>query len=329
VFASIKTLFSSKNFECHVSRIEQAKKVVGNTPLAHIDTINGTNIFAKLEYFNPFSYSVKDRAAAYMLTGPLERGEIDPSRDFIWIEASSGNLGIAYGKIGKYLGLETMIVTPSIVGETTFRRVKASVTNCEKTPGGYCPRGERDGALKKVVDMWIDNPDKYIWRDQYTTEDNIRAHQETTGPEIWKETEGKITALVVGTGTGGTIIGTGIYLKEQNQNIEIVGAQPQVNHHIQGLRNFSESMKSSIIKRNEDLIDNWIEISDKEAFEHTKELWRRGYPVGTSSGLNYAAARKTAKKGINGAITTLFPDTFINSFKIMENYLITGKIKDS
>ena len=102
MFASNKTLFSSENLECHISRIELTKKVVGKTPLAHIDTINGTHVFAKLEYFNPFSYSVKDRTAAYMLTGPLERGEIKPSSDIIWIEASSGNLGIAYGKIGKH-----------------------------------------------------------------------------------------------------------------------------------------------------------------------------------------------------------------------------------
>jgi len=328
VFASNKTLFSSENLECHISRIELTKKVVGKTPLAHIDTINGTHVFAKLEYFNPFSYSVKDRTAAYMLTGPLERGEIKPSSDIIWIEASSGNLGIAYGKIGKHLGLKTMIVTPSIVGDTTLERVKTSAHACEKTPGGYCPRGERDGALRKVMDLWIDDPDKYIWRDQYTTEDNIGAHKETTGPEIFKQTEGKITTLVVGTGTGGTIIGTGLYLKEQNPEIEIIGVQPQAKHHIQGVRNFDESMKSSIIKRNEELIDDWVEISDRQAFEHTKELWRQGYPVGTSSGLNYAAARKIAKER-NGVITTIFPDAFINSFKIVENYLITGEIRDT
>lgn len=323
MFASTETFFSPINTEYNLLKIKKIKNSIGNTPLEHIETINGTKIFAKLEYFNAFSYSIKDRTAAFMLTGPLERGEINPSSDIIWIEASSGNLGIAYGKIGTYLGINTMIVTPSIVGDMTFRRVQASATNYEKTPGGYCPRGERDGALRRVADLWIDNPDKYVWRDQYTTEDNIRAHKETTGPEIWTQTKSKITTLVVGTGTGGTIIGTGLYLKKQNPEIEIIGVQPQVNHHIQGLRNFKESMKSSILKRNEELIDGWVEIGDKEAFEHTKELWRKGYPAGTSSGLNYAAVRKIAKTRKKGTITTVFPDTFINSFKIMEDYLIT------
>jgi len=326
VFALNNTSFLPENSINYESRMQKIKKVVGNTPLAHIDNINGTNVFAKLEYFNPFSFSIKDRTAAYMLTGPLERGEISPSGDILWIEASSGNLGIAYGKIGKYLDLETLIVTPSIVGDTTIRRVKSSVTVCEKTPGGYCPRGERDGALKKVVDMWIDNPDKYVWRDQYTTEDNIRAHKETTSSEIWKQTRGEITTLVVATGTGGTIIGTGLGLREQNPEIEVIGVQPQANHHVQGVRNLEESMKSSIIKRNEELIDDWIEISDKQVFEHTKKLWRMGYPVGTSSGLNYAAVRKIAKERRNGVVVTVFPDAFINSFKIVENYLVNGKI---
>jgi cysteine synthase B len=263
-----------------------------------------------------------------MITGPLERGEIHLTKDVIWIEASSGNLGIAYGKIGRILGLKTMVVTPSIVGGTTFKRIVEYSPLSERTPGGYCPRGERDGALKKVLDTWMTDPEKYVWRDQYSNEDNLRAHKETTGPEIWNQTNGKVTTLVVATGTGGTIIGSGAYLKTQDPEIELVGVQPQLNHHVQGVRNYKESMKPLILEGHEDLIDEWVDVDDAETFEATKMLWRKGYPVGTSSGLNYAASRKIAKERRNSLITTVFPDTFLNSFKLMQKYLLTGKIED-
>lgn len=325
VFASVQ----APSEEGYLSTIRSIRETVGRTPLAHIETVNDTRIFAKLEYFNPFSRSVKDRTAAYMLTGPLEKREVDPGRDTIWIEASSGNLGIAYGKIGRLLGLKTMVVAPSIVGDVTFRRIRSTTTFSEITPGGYCPRGERDGAIKKVMDTWVSQPEKFVWRDQYSNEDNITAHEETTGPEIWKQTKGRITTLVAATGTGGTIIGCGLYLKEQDPRIEIVGVQPQVKHHIQGVRNYEESLKPLLLTQREDLIDEWIEIDDKEAFDATKLLWRKGFPAGTSSGLNYVASRKIARRRRGTEVVTLFPDAFTNSFKIMQNYLTTGRIEDS
>jgi cysteine synthase B len=327
-FASTKSFSSHERNEGFLVGIKEIKESVGNTPLAHISDSNGSDIYAKLEYFNPFSHSVKDRTAVYMLTGPLERAEVNPGNGVIWIEASSGNLGIAYGKIGKILGLKTMVVTPSIVGDTTFKRIKSSATLSEITPGGYCPRGERDGAIKKVMDTWMSDPEKYVWRDQYSNEDNIRAHMETMGPEIWEQTKGKVTTLVLATGTGGSLIGTGLFLKEKKPEIEIIGVQPQVGHHIQGVRNYNESLKPLILERNEGLIDEWIEIDDKEAFEATKMLWRSGFPVGTSSGLNYAASKRIAKRVRGSTIVTLFPDIFTNSLRIVQNFISTGKIED-
>jgi cysteine synthase B len=326
VFAS--TLLSYNDDELSFSRISNVKTAVGNTPLSYIETLNGTQIYAKLEYFNPFSYSIKDRTAVYMMAGPLERGEIFPSKDKLWIEASSGNLGIAYGKIGSLLGLRTMIVAPSIIGDFTFKRILEHSPLSERTPGGYCPRGERDGALKKVMDVWIMDSETYVWRDQYSIEDNIQAHKETTGPEIWNQTKGKVTTFVVATGTGGTLVGSGMFLKTQDPEIKIVGVQPQVNHHVHGLRNYQESMKPLILKEHEGIIDEWMDVDDVETFQATKSLWGAGYPVGTSSGLNYAAARTLAKERKKSLIVTIFPDTFLNSFKFMQNYLLTGKIED-
>jgi len=275
--------------------------------MAHLDTVNGNRIHAKLEHLNPFSGSVKDRAAAYMLTGPLERGEIDPLEEKVWIEASSGNLGIAYGMIGAYLGIETYIVVPSVTDEETLEILKESVSHYMVTPGGYCPRGERDGAIKMVADLWMDDPKKYEFRDQYRSRDNIRAHVETTGPEFWNQTGGKITHLVLAPGTGGTIIGSARYLKSRNPDVKIIAVQPQKDHQIQGVRNFEESMKSIIFKDNEEIIDGWAHVSDKEAFQAMERLWREGYHVGSSSGLNYAAALKVAKDEEDAVIATLFP----------------------
>jgi len=259
-----------------------------------------------------------------MLEGAIKRGEII-SDNVVFIEASSGNLGIAYGNAGRFFGLKITIVIPSIVGEETYRRIKESGATVEKTPDGYCPRrDEQDGAIVKVKDMFLEDPNK-IWLDQYSNADNIRAHEEGTGPEIWKQTKGKVKRIVLGAGTGGSIVGIARYVKRQSLDVQSVIATPQKDHHIHGLRNFEESLEPAIIRRNKNLIDDWMEIADKDAFETTKYLWEKGYPVGTSSGLNYFAARKIAKENRSSLIVTLFPDTWYNSFKLMQNYVVGGK----
>lgn len=298
------------------------KKIIGKTPLLEIDKINGNTIYTKLEYYNPLSHSVKDRPAVYMFETAIENRIIDLEKS-TFIEASSGNFGIAYGLAGRFLGLKTMIVIPSVVGKTTFNRVQKTGAIVEKTPDGYCPlRNERDGAIVKVKDLWLQNP-KMEYLDQYSNINNIRAHYESTGPEIWKQTSGKVNAVVIGAGTGGSIIGISKYLKEMNPKIKCVALQPQKNHHIQGLRNYKESLEPVIIQKNRKLIDEWMEVSDKEAFNATEYLWRLGFFVGTSSGLNYVGSKKIAKKYKNLNVVTLFPDLGLNSFKLMQEKIIT------
>jgi cysteine synthase B len=301
-------------------KISFLKKIIGNTPLINLDEINGNHIRAKLEYFNPFSHSVKDRTAISMFEGSIKKHETNP-KDTIFIEASSGNLGIAYGLTGQFLGLKTMIVIPSIVGNVTFNRIKKTGAVVEKTPDGYCPRrNERDGAIVKVKDMWLKDPKKEFLN-QYGNPDNIRAHYEGTGPEIWEQTQEKVKVVVMGAGTGGSIIGTAKYLKKMNPKIKCVAVQPQENHHIQGLRNYKESLEPEIIQKNRNLIDDWIEVSDKDAFMATEYLWREGFFVGTSSGLNYIATKRIAKEYRNSDLVTLFPDTGLNSFKLMQQHI--------
>ena len=302
-------------------KISFLKKIIGNTPLKSLDKINGNHIQAKLEYFNPLSHSVKDRTAISMFEGSIKKHGTN-LKDSTFIEASSGNLGIAYGLVGQFLGLKTMIVIPSIVGNTTFNRIKKTGAFVEKTPDGYCPRrNERDGAIVKVKDLWLKDPKKEFLN-QYGNPDNVRAHYEGTGPEIWKQTKGKVKVVVMGAGTGGSIIGTAKYLKKMNSKIKCIAVQPQENHHIQGLRNFQESLEPEIIQKNRNIIDEWIQISDKDAFKATEYLWRRSFFVGTSSGLNYIATRRIAKEYKNFDLVTLFPDTGLNSFKLMQQYIL-------
>ena len=316
---SINTVLDSSN--PYLNKINFLKQQVGNTPLLHVDKVNGSNIYAKLEYFNPLSFSVKDRPAINMLEAAIKKGLVTSEKD-VFVEASSGNLGIAYGRVGSFLGLKTLIVVPSVVGKKTFNRLIETGAIVEKTPDGYCPRrNERDGAIAKVKDMFLDDPNR-IWLDQYSNQDNFRAHLEGTGPEIWNQTRGEVTKVVLGVGTGGSIVGISRYLKGENPDVESIAVQPQKNHHIQGLRNFQESLEPSIIRNNKSSIDGWIEVSDKESFETTKYLWRKGYYVGSSSGLNYFAARKIAKKNKNSNIVTLFPDTSFNSFKLMQEHIL-------
>ncbi len=310
---------TSSNFD--LEKIRLLKQKIGKTPLVHIDNVNGSSIYAKLEYYNPLSHSVKDRPAVYMLEAAIKQGLVT-SDNVTFVEASSGNLGIAYGRAGKFLGLKTLIVIPSVVGEKTFKRISATGTAVEKTPDGYCPlRNERDGAIAKVKDLFLDDSNM-IWLDQYSNQNNFRAHIEGTGPEIWHQTKKEVTNIVLGVGTGGTMVGITRYLKAENPEIESVAVQPQEDHHIQGLRNFSESLEPEIVRRNRDAIDGWMKVSDADAFEATEYLWRKSYLVGTSSGLNYFAARKVAKENKGSTVVTLFPDTCLNSFKLTQEYIM-------
>jgi len=316
---------NSFSIEPYLEKLCFLKKIVGNTPLTLIEKVNGNSIHAKLEYFNPLSHSVKDRPAVFLFEGAIKRGKINLTNS-IFIEASSGNFGIAYGLAGQILGLKTMIVIPSVVGAETFNRVQKSGAIVEKTPDGYCPRrNERDGAIVKVKDLWLKDPKK-VFLNQYNNTDNIRAHFEGTGPEIWRQTKGNVKMVVMGAGTGGSIIGIARYLKNMNSQIKCVAVQPQMNHHIQGLRNYKESLEPELIQKNCNLIDDWIEVSDKDAFLATELLWRRGFYVGTSSGLNYIATKRIAKKQKNLDIVTLFPDTGLNSFKLMQRSIFKRNV---
>jgi cysteine synthase B len=258
---------------------------IGNTPLVELTTLNNNpkvRIFGKLEGCNP-SGSVKDRSAYYMIKKAEESGEITPKQ--IILEATSGNTGIALAMIGAAKGYPVTLVMPDCVSVERRRILEAF------------------GAHK----LFEEAPEKYFIPNQFENENNVLAHYETTGPEIFAQTNGEIDVFVAGMGTTGTLMGVGRYLKEHNPNIKIIGVEPTKDHTIQGLKNMERAIVPKIY--NPELLDEKITIEDDAAFETTRQLaTQEGIFVGMSSGAAVAGALRKAKELNSGIIVTILPD---------------------
>ena len=275
--------------------------LIGNTPLVESRVLNpnpNVKLFFKLEGHNPGG-SVKDRAAYNMIKSGLERGDFDSGSKLI--EATSGNTGIALAMIAGSYGLNIELIMPensTIERVQTMRAYGAKVT---LTPADVGIEGARDYAEKKVKE------EGFIMMNQFGNDDNWKAHYKSTGPEIWKDTQGKITHFVSAMGTTGTIMGTSAFLKEQNKNIQIVGVQPTDNSKIPGIRKWPQEYLPKIFDAKR--IDRVIEVSQDEAVEMTKRLAREeGIFSGMSSGGAVSAALRLASTLENGCIVTIICD---------------------
>lgn len=265
---------------------------IGNTPLVEITKFHSNRnvkIYAKMEGNNPAG-SVKDRAALNMIRSAMERGEI--TKDTKLIEATSGNTGIALAMIAGIYGLSlelVMPVTSTRERTLTMEAFGAQVTLLESME--IC----RDYAEEKAV------AGDYFILNQFANPDNYKAHIKTTGPEIWRDTAGKITHFVSAMGTTGTIMGNSIYLKEQNPEIQIVGCQPTEESSIPGIRRWPEEYLPKIFDASR--VDRILDISQKESTEMARELVKReGIFAGMSSGGAFAAALKVANEIEEGII---------------------------
>ncbi len=276
---------------------------VGNTPLVeftHLNSDSNVRIFGKLEGTNP-SGSIKDRPAYYMIqiaeeSGKLVRGEII-------LEATSGNTGIALAMIGAAKGYKVKLIMPDCVSVERRHILEAFGAEVVLTPG--C--AGTDGAIRKAYELLEMEPNKYFMPNQYENEHNVLAHYETTGPEIFTQTHGKIDVFVAGMGTTGTLMGVGRYLKEQKPDIKIVGVEPVKGHTIQGLKNMEEALVPKIY--HPEVADEKITIEDEEAFNTTRLLAKwEGVFVGMSSGAAVAGALQMAKKIKSGIIVVILPD---------------------
>jgi cysteine synthase A/cysteine synthase B len=252
------------------------------TPLVRVNRVApGTTLYLKLEWFNPFG-SIKDRAAAYLLEGLRSRGELG-GRELV--EASSGNTAIALAALAALEGTKLTVTIPDGVPEEKKVVLRMLGAEVWETPDDLCPADHpKDGAIALARSLAAsENGAKYVMPNQYENPDNVSAHYETTGPEIWRQTEGRVRAFFAGFGTCGTITGVGRYLKEQDPSIKIIAIEPQPGHRLPGLKSFGEAKQPGILDWS--VVDDVVRVDDEAAYSVTKRLWREeSLMVGPSTG---------------------------------------------
>ncbi len=291
------------------------------TPMVKLGRINPSpsfEIYGKMEWFNPFG-SIKDRTAKYLIDGLMERGLLNGRR---LVEPTSGNTGIALTAIANVKGYQTTITIPEAIPEEKQTLLRLLGAEVWPTPDNLCPVNHpKDGAiaLAKSFAESKAHQGKYVMPNQYENPDNVRAHYETTGPEIWQQTEGRITHFFAGLGTCGTVSGVGRFLKEKNQAVRVVAIGPQKNHRIPGLKNFQESREPPIFDRS--VVDEMVTVEDREAYETAIRLAREeGLLVGPSTGAVVSAALSFAEKE-RGVAVVVVPDNAFKYVSFYEEYL--------
>ena len=265
------------------------------TPLVRARTHNDLDLYLKLEWMNPFG-SIKDRTAAYLLKGMEERGELD-GREIV--EPSSGNTAIALAALAARRGTKVTITIPD--GVPAEKKILLRMLGAEvwETPDDLCPVDHpKDGAIALARSLAAsEGGTRYAMPNQYENEDNVRAHYETTGPEIWRQTEGGVRVFLAGFGTCGTITGVGRFLKEQDPSIRVVAIEPQPGHRLPGLKSFAEASEPGILDRS--VVDEVIVVDDDTAYGETLRIWREeGLMVGPSTGAIVAAAQGLSGSGM-------------------------------
>jgi len=287
------------------------------TPIVRLGKINKAEnfpIYLKLEWMNPFG-SIKDRTAKYLLDGLVKSGKLKKGKKIV--EPSSGNTGIALTALANLMGYSTAVTIPDAVPEEKQMILRMLGAEVWPTPDSLCPiKHPKDGAIA-LAHSFVDNTrtgDQWVMPNQYENTDNVKAHKESTGPEIWEQTQGKIEYFFAGYGTCGTISGVGEYLKEKNPDIKVIAISPQKNHRIAGMKNFEESKKPIIL--DESVIDESIVVNDEDAYKTSIRLAREeGLLVGPSTGaIIFAALKYAQENNINGMAVAISPD---NAFKYM------------
>ena len=292
---------------------EQASDLIGNTPLVRLNGYQkekklDAELLAKLEYFNPAG-SVKDRVALYMLLDAQEKGLL--KRDSVIIEPTSGNTGIGLAAVAAEKGIRTIIVMPDTMSIERRNILKAYGAELVLTDGKLGMKG----AIAKANELAEEIPHSFI-PGQFTNDANPLAHYKTTGPEIWKDTDGDVDILVAGVGTGGTLSGAGRYLKEQNPDIQVVAVEPKDSpvlsegragsHKLQGI---GAGFVPEVL--NTDIYDEIIPVENEDAFDYGKVIAiEEGILVGISSGAALYAAIQVAKRKENKGktIVAFLPD---------------------
>lgn len=275
--------------------------LIGNTPLVELQTIpvkKNVTLLGKLEGNNPGG-SVKDRAAYGMIKGALDRGDIKVGDQLV--EATSGNTGIALAMIARILGLNMTLIMPDNSTRERVLSMEAYGAKVILTPAEKTIEYSRELADQMAAE------EGYFMLNQFANPDNYGAHYRTTGPEIWRDTEGQVTHFVSAMGTTGTIMGVSRYLKEQNSAVQIVGTQPTDGSSIPGIRRWSPEYLPKIFEP--ERVDRVIDVSEEDARTYTKRLAKEeGILAGMSSGGALYAALQIAQEIDSGVIVFIVCD---------------------
>ncbi len=282
-----------------------ALRAVGNTPLVPVNVFHNElpdcSVWAKMECLNPGG-SLKDRPVLRMMLAALADGRIMPGQTLL--DSSSGNAGIAYAMIGRIVGVPVEIVIPDNASAERKKRLRAHGARLVFTDGvqGY------DEALREVRRRYEADPRRYFFCDQYSNADNWRAHYETTAVEILEQTGGRLTHLVLGVGTGGTVTGVGRRLKEHDPTIRLVCVIPEPFPGIEGLKPLGNPGDIVPAILDESLIDERLPVTADEAHLMCVRLARAGFFVGQSSGAYLVGVERVARREGRGRFVTIFND---------------------
>ncbi len=281
--------------------------LIGHTPLIRLSRItqglpDTVEVYAKAEWFNPGG-SVKDRPALSMILDGEEKGKLKSGK--IILDATSGNTGIAYAMIGAAKGYRVRLCIASNVSPERKSILRAYGAELIYTD----PSESSDGAIRKARELFAESPDLYFYPDQYNNDANWRAHYRTTAPEIYQQTEGRITHFIAGLGTSGTFIGTARRLQEYRGNIETISFQPDSGFHgLEGLKHMGTAIVPGIYDPS--VADRDLAVDTDEAYGMVRRLAREeGLLVGISSGAAAVCALRVARELKKGVVVTVFPDS--------------------
>jgi cysteine synthase B len=276
---------------------------IGNTPIVSLEKLNPNprvKVFAKLEGSNPGG-SVKDRIAYYMIKDAEESGELTPGDTIL--EPTSGNTGIGIAMVAAAKGYKVKLVMPECVSVERRKTLEAFGAELVLSPGDQ----KTDGAINLAHKIYAASNQGYFMPNQFDNLSNIKAHYETTGVEVYEQTNREISHFVAGMGTSGTLMGTGKRLKEYDASIQIIAAEPILGHKIQGLKNMAEAIVPAIFDPSK--LDEKHVVEDDAAFEMTRRLaLEEGLFMGMSSGAAIYVALKKARELKDGTIVVILPD---------------------
>ena len=279
--------------------------LVGNTPLiplCHVAAdVQPAQVYAKAEWFNP-SGSVKDRPAREIILTAEREGQLSP--EVTLLDATSGNMGIAYAMLCASRGYQARLVIPQNASPERIKILRAY--GAEQVFSS--PLEGTDGSIRLAREIVAENPGRYFYADQYSNSANWQAHYRTTGVEVWEQTDGRVTHFVAGLGTSGTFVGAGRRLREFNPDVRLIAVQPDAPFHgLEGLKHYGTAMIPRIYDAS--LADGQVDVTTEEAHSMVKRLAREeGLFVGVSAAAAAVAAIKVAATVREGVIVTVFPD---------------------